>query len=105
MFIKFKRLGNLWTNSKLNSFTKSFGTSSNPVIISASANRKNLNPTSTSSSSVAKSIANNLSSISNYSLSLAANGNNNRVNTEKNEAIELNESCRGKSKIALQIYL
>ena len=73
----------MWTNSKLNSFTRSFTSSSSPSnkLTSGDSFRKKAN------SSIAKAISNNFSSLSNYSLSLAGNSNDSANNSAKSSSI------------------
>lgn len=78
----------MWSNSKLNSFTKSLtsgNSSSSKSTVTRGESLKKMDK-----SSFAKTISNNFSSLSNYSLSLAV-GNNNK-NPEKYQFKEQNES-------------
>ncbi len=86
----------MWTNSKLKSYTKTLSKNTSTLSFSSFKNSQNNNKkienidnNSTVASNVAKKIANNLSSISNYSLSLkASSNNNNNNNNNKSELLK-----------------
>ena len=74
----------MWSNSKLNSFTKSFTTSSGSGASGNTAAGNALRKTA--NSSLAKTISNNFTSLSNYSLSLATGTSNNSASSKNSNS-------------------
>ncbi len=83
----------MWSNSKLNSFTKSF-TSSSSSSSSKSAMTGGESLKKADKTSLAKTISNNFSSLSNYSLSLAVGNSSNNSNNKNSEKSQVKDQSR-----------